>query len=147
MKTRRVTQADVTNAAIIAQILSAKPDTELCCIKALRHECPNCHCEVACGHRDPEECVARAIGARAVALDLFHAMEDQISDWAINSQGRNEWFDDMVDEGYVAYVEACRAFRAGIGLDGDADFVDDPIPEAAQLLADGLLPPGWRLVK
>jgi hypothetical protein len=52
----------------------------------------------------------------------------------------------MLAEGLDAYVEACREFRAEIGLVGDGDFVDDPDKEAAQLLTEGILPPGWEIV-
>lgn len=141
-----ITRRELDDAAVIAQMVAASPMAEVgeypSCIQ--HHDCPSCTCSLACGHRDVAECVASAIGASDLSLRAYYATGNLISEFGC------DWLDDLADPGGLndpARWRALRKWRESIGITDDRWCVssEDEGIETAGLLADGVIPFGFRL--
>lgn len=140
---RLVTARDVDDAATIANIIGGMDECHeldsdlfgevglLCITTVHAHICGHCAHREPCSHIDFWECVADAIGASPEALALYMRITCILD----ASQRASELTE--LDKDEVAWLSELGAFE------GDEFFHSEL--EAAALLDEGELPPGWEL--
>lgn len=146
MRTVKVTARDVENAALIAEIIGAYEEafskdadgaeTTLSCLDSNGH-CPTCRCDFdQCGHWHVCACIGEALGASKNAERLYLCTSNTIDDLRsdlpegvkITDAAGKEWIDALVD--------GTSRF--------DRELLNSTL-EAAAVLREGLLPPGFVL--
>lgn len=155
MKTREVTKKDVADAAMIAQLIGGADVTDagFTCVEQeprKLHDCPDCeHYEHVdeCEHQHEWECIPAAIGASPEALDLWMDVSNAFFTTAEDREAELHYFrteerkrELRAREQLYAWVDSIR--------EGGIDHGDIGLNEleVAELLRDGHLPPGWKIV-
>lgn len=142
---RIVTAQDIADAATIANIIGGMDECHaadasfgrfaedaLLCISTLHSQtCEHCEHHEPCSHADFWECVAAALDATPAALALYMRLTCLLD----ASQRASEMGE--LDRDEVAWLSELGAFA------GDEFFHSEL--EAAGLLAEQILPPGWVL--
>lgn len=156
-KTREITKKDIADAALIAQLIGGADiaGAPFTCVEQERrrlHSCPDCDHFVRvakCDHRGGEwECIASAIGASPQALELWMAISNAFFTSAKDRQDELHYFrteepkELQEREQLYAWVDSIRkgGINHGRGKLGLSEL------EIAEVLRDGHLPPGWRVV-
>jgi hypothetical protein len=130
---RQVTRKDVRDAALLGQII-AEADLSMSGTICITEE-------GGCGHLTGEHCVADAIGATERAVGLWMRVS-----WAITNS-LDERAEEIADAETAAERRWIARFYAWV--DAVCGPIDDDLGKAelhaAALLAEGQLPPGWRV--
>ena len=154
-KTREVTKKDVSDAAMIAQLIGGADvaGAGFTCIERERrrlHDCPDCdHYERVdeCTHANEWDCVPAAIGASPEAVDLWMKTSNALFTTAKDRKGE---LDYLRREGTKQEIQEHEQLYAWVDSirEGGVDHGDIGLNEleVASLLREGHLPPGWKLV-